>query len=786
MVIGDLGVGTFNQSGGNVSVFGPITLANGTSAIGIYNLSGGVLLALSITINNVLTPIAGFNVFGAGGAVANFGTVTLSSGVIQYSAGKLSATNYVQTGGAFTVSTTNGLTLAPGTGSVGSYAMSGGSLTVSGDLTLGLYGSATFTQNSGSSVLLGSGNGTAGLVLGWGPGGSGTYTLSGGFLGGTNARDYVGLFGNGVFNHSGGTFNPGQLFIGQNRLLEIEGGPPGAPTAFGIYNMSAGATLNVNSFLFLGEFNGANGTFNETGGSARAGGVILGSFDNTASGTVNVSGGTLNAFNVQMISSGSTFNQSGGTVGLSNLTLQGGTFNVNAGNLSIFFVNQTGGTYNAPSLNIGSVSPAFLGVPNDVPVTGLLQLNGGSATLGSISGSGSTVVGLTTPGPVVPLSIANSFSQNSITIHNTGLLTVPAASNRVTSTAGTLTIDGAGTLDLGNNELLTSTAPLTVKGYLANAYDAAGNTDWSKPGLTSSFAKGNPVTFSVGCAFGNDQSAKDADVRLHNGAPLPTNQTVVRPVVTGDADLSGKVDFFDLAQILGYRFNAGGSNAPYTDGDVNYDGVVDFFDIVTVLSANYNTGQKFGPVGATPTLTGASSHVASTTGLAVASATTIGVAGDGKPDFEYDPATGHLRFRTDGGTFTTTGGSASFVSSLTITSSGGILPSGGASDIFKNGTGATLTSTLLSSALTNTPGFTDGFDIGIVLAPGLGAATLTGDLTVKYQSLNGGQLKTADVTFIPEPAGMAMLGIGVAGLMGRRRRRCKPWLTSARRASLPP
>src|SRR5262249_36398713 len=212
-----------------------------------------------------------------------------------------------------------------------------------------------------------------------------------------------------------------------------------------------------------------------------------------------------------------------------------------------------------------------------------------------ISGSGSTVVGLSTPGPVVPLSIANSFSQNTITIHNTGLLTVPAASNRVTSTAGSLTIDGSGTRDLGNNEMVTSTAPLTIKGYLANAYDAFGNADWSKAGLTSSFAKGNPVTFSVGYAFGNDQSAKDADVRLHNGAPLPTNQTVVRPVLTGDADLNGKVDFFDIAQILGYRYNAGGSNAPYTDGDVNYDGVVNFFDIVTVLSANYNTAQKFGP-----------------------------------------------------------------------------------------------------------------------------------------------------------------------------------------------
>jgi hypothetical protein len=106
-----------------------------------------------------------------------------------------------------------------------------------------------------------------------------------------------------------------------------------------------------------------------------------------------------------------------------------------------------------------------------------------------------------------------------------------------------------------------------------------------------------------------------------------------------------------------------------------------------------------------------------------------------------------------------------YVSSLTITSAAGILVPGGASGAFAGGTGATLTSTLLSSALTNSPGFTDGFDIGIVLAPGLDPATLTADLTVKYQSLNGGSLETADIT-VPEPAALAMLALGVAALTG--------------------
>jgi hypothetical protein len=159
-----------------------------------------------------------------------------------------------------------------------------------------------------------------------------------------------------------------------------------------------------------------------------------------------------------------------------------------------------------------------------------------------------------------------------------------------------------------------------------------------------------------------------------------------------------------------------------------------------------------------------------TAASAVAAATTVGTVGDGKPDFIYDPSTGHLTFATDGGVFTTTGGAPSFVSSLTISSASGQLIGAGASSTFAGGTGATLTSTLLSSALTNSPGFTDGFDIGAVLAPGLTLAQLTGDLTVKFQSLNGGSLKASDL-LVPEPTSLALLSLGAGGLLARRRNR---------------
>jgi MYXO-CTERM domain-containing protein len=164
----------------------------------------------------------------------------------------------------------------------------------------------------------------------------------------------------------------------------------------------------------------------------------------------------------------------------------------------------------------------------------------------------------------------------------------------VTYTINSLTLTGNGNLDLANHEILTATAPNAIKGFIAHALDPLGNADWQQPGLTSSLARSNPSKFAVAYAFGGDQSAQDAGIALHSGAPLATNRTIVRSVLTGDADMNGAVDFFDVTQLLGYKYNTG-QPASYTDGDLNYDGVVDFFDIATLLSANYNTGEHFGP-----------------------------------------------------------------------------------------------------------------------------------------------------------------------------------------------
>jgi hypothetical protein len=148
------------------------------------------------------------------------------------------------------------------------------------------------------------------------------------------------------------------------------------------------------------------------------------------------------------------------------------------------------------------------------------------------------------------------------------------STQRKTLSAGALSIVNGGRLDLGLSDLLVSATPSAlIRSYLCSAYTA--NGDWSgASGITSGLARTNSILYTLGFADGSDASAQDASITTATNHALAANELLVRLTLAGDANLDGRVDFFDLTQLLGHKYN---TNKPssYADGDLNYDGKVD-------------------------------------------------------------------------------------------------------------------------------------------------------------------------------------------------------------------
>ena len=164
---------------------------------------------------------------------------------------------YIQNGGTANITTTGpvcfALSVGDTTGS-GTVQMTAGSLSVNSYEYIGVYGTGTFNQSGGTNTLSGGQTVDIGLYIGGGSLYSGTYNLSGGQLN-VNNREYIGLYGPCTFNQSGGT------------------------------NTITSGTL------YLGQYSGSGGTYNLTGGMLTT--ASIGSGSGTAA--FNFGGGTLKA-----------------------------------------------------------------------------------------------------------------------------------------------------------------------------------------------------------------------------------------------------------------------------------------------------------------------------------------------------------------------------------------------------------------------------------------------------------------------------------------------------------
>ncbi len=204
--IGYSGSGAFTQTGGTNAVSGDLYLGNNSGASGSYNLNGGLLdpadeyLGYSGTASftqsggtNTVTGDFYLGFISPGNGAYNLsGTGSLSVGGSEY-IGFAGNGVFSQSGGTHTV--TGGLYLGFVSPGNGTYNLSGGSLSVSGGEYIGVGGSGNFIQTGGSNTVSG------GITLG--SGSSGTYTLSGGSL----AADSI--TGNLI---NGGAFTPANSF----------------------------------------------------------------------------------------------------------------------------------------------------------------------------------------------------------------------------------------------------------------------------------------------------------------------------------------------------------------------------------------------------------------------------------------------------------------------------------------------------------------------------------------------------------------------------------------------
>jgi T5SS/PEP-CTERM-associated repeat protein len=408
------------------------------------------------------------------------------------------------------------------------------------------------------------------LVVGWGAGSSGTYTLSGGALVASQS-EFIGFGGTGVFNHSGGT---NTVLAGAIGSLNV-GTQPGAN---GTYNLSGSGQLVSNKSVYIGD-QGSGSVF-QTGGAATVTGtnsLFLG-FSPGGSGTYAISGGTLNVGNdlVVGVSGSGSFNVSGTAVAsiadnvtissTSGLNLTGGTLRLNT-ITGINRMNYIGGTLQlAGNRNLsGDSTIGYFFGSNPIIGSGRRVVVEGAATVGTSGGASFSISGtqFTSNGILTVGQFANFQYIGTINISNGAVMTnagvVLGRDDPGVPVRGIANVVGAGTTwttgdiyvgDGGEGALSITGGANVMSG---SAFVGAGNNSLPATVIVS----GAGSTWTV------------ASVNLGNGYPRPSTLTVSLGSVVSIGSLlrlstnstvtldGGTLRFDTLLDEGDFRFNSG-------------------------------------------------------------------------------------------------------------------------------------------------------------------------------------------------------------------------------------
>ena len=616
------GWGVVTQTTGINNAADGLYLGYGADDEGFYNLNGtGALQAADEFVGydggGTVTQNAGMNI---ATSLLYVGHSAGSSGNYSLNGGTLSAPNdaaefvgfsgsgtFDQTGGTNTVGTD--LILAQNSGSSGSYTLGNTAQLSTDNEYIGTGGSGTFTQKGGTNT-------TTTLNVGFNSGSTGEYTLTGtGVLSASN--EIIGSNSTGDLNQSGGTNTvTGTLTIGStssatvgigsyeltsgalstgteivngtftqsggnstvNGNLEIAASNGGSSGAGG-YSLQGTGSLSVTGNEIVGQ--SVAGTFSQTGGTHTIGGsLVIGAFAGSSGSTYNLGGtGSLKASAEYVGSEEEGFLlQTTGTNTVINDLIVGGNDDVAGGTAELYL---EGGTITVGGLlrlwpdqsemyiTSGSVTAG------DTENQSLIDQQGGTSSLGDLSGTGNIVVGYSGQGATPSSMTVTSLRQNSVDIESSGTLTLlgGASNNTITD----LTING-GMFNITNGHIfidygsgpdpIASIAALIATGYADGA--------WDGPGIMSTVAQANSGSYGIGYADSADPG---------NPADLSSGTIEIMYTLLGDANLDGKVNGADFT-LMATHFNDSVTNG-WDEGDFNYDGKVNGADFV-LLAENFN------------------------------------------------------------------------------------------------------------------------------------------------------------------------------------------------------
>lgn len=434
--VGYSGTGTFNQSGGVVTVADELVIGHNSTGNGKVNLSGGTLNVSKDAGTGVYVGFRGT------GELAVSGTGQLSTqSVVSVGTDVGSIGTVTQTGGSISA---HQVILADAAGAQATYSMQGGTLNTASHLYVGESDMATYTQTGGDvtvggqfrvnhgsmatinngtlhsvdSLRIGTSGGLSsmtqngGLVktdeyFAIGSGGNGTYTITGGTLEAKAVSRglYVGTEAGatGSMNQSGGHVDVGDLVVGngsaQSGEYMLSNGRIDARDRIvvgnhvvGTFTQTGGRVDSLNATIIVGNTAGADGShYQVDGGLTETSGLWVGNYGDA---TFTQTGGYVDASGVVIAreaTSTASYSLEGGRLWSSGTVSFGdgvGSFELDGGILDVNTLDATGGSFTFTSGTLQA--DQILGMN--------LAMSDGLLDVGTLNGDLSMSGGILAPG----------------------------------------------------------------------------------------------------------------------------------------------------------------------------------------------------------------------------------------------------------------------------------------------------------------------------------------------------------------------------------------------------